>query len=70
MSGRRRVLAWCLLFSAVSYALLGIAGSVLILVIARIAAGKCDDSVTEIDILSLLGNHLCCQLYKMPVVNC
>ena len=70
MSGRRHVLAWCLLFSAVSYALLGIAGSVLILVIARIAEGKCDDNVTQIDILSSLGNHLCCQLYKMPVVNC
>jgi len=40
VSGRRQVLAWCLLFSTVGYALLGIAGSVVLLVIARIPAGK------------------------------
>ena len=40
MSGRRQVLACCLLFSAVGYALLGIAGSIVVLVIARIPAGE------------------------------
>jgi len=39
VSGKRQVLAWCLLMSAVGYALLGVAGSVVLLVIARIPAG-------------------------------
>ena len=40
MSGRRRVLAWCLLFCTIGYALLGVAGSIIFLLIARIPAGK------------------------------
>jgi len=40
MSGRRPVLACCLLLSAVGYALLGIAGSIAVLVIARIPVGE------------------------------
>jgi len=40
VSGRRPVLAWCLLFSTVGYAFLGFANSVVLLVIARIPAGE------------------------------
>ena len=34
------MLAWCLLLSTVSYALLGTADSIIVLVVARIPAGK------------------------------
>ena len=40
MFGRRRALAWCLLLSTVSYAALGFATSVTVLMIARIPLGK------------------------------